>query len=46
MPDLRAKLAAQGIEISASTPQELQAELLHEIDKWAKVIKDAHIEPQ
>jgi tripartite-type tricarboxylate transporter receptor subunit TctC len=46
MPDLRAKLAAQGIEISASTPQELQAELLHEIDKWAKVIKDANIEPQ
>jgi tripartite-type tricarboxylate transporter receptor subunit TctC len=46
MPDLRTKLAAQGIEISASTPQELQAELLHEIDKWAKVIKDAHIEPQ
>jgi tripartite-type tricarboxylate transporter receptor subunit TctC len=46
MPDLRAKLAAQGIEISGSTPEALQAELAEEIGKWAKVIKDANIEPQ
>jgi tripartite-type tricarboxylate transporter receptor subunit TctC len=46
MPDLRTKLAAQGIEISGSTPEAMQAELAEEIAKWAKVIKDANIEPQ
>ena len=42
-PDLRAKLTAQGIEISGSTPQALQAELADEVAKWAKVIRDANI---
>jgi tripartite-type tricarboxylate transporter receptor subunit TctC len=46
MPELRTKLAAQGIEVSGSTPEALQAELLHEIAKWAKVIKDASITPE
>jgi tripartite-type tricarboxylate transporter receptor subunit TctC len=46
LPDLRAKLAAQGIEISGSTPEAMQAELAEEIVKWAKVIKDANIKPE
>jgi tripartite-type tricarboxylate transporter receptor subunit TctC len=46
MPDLRAKLAAQGIEISGSSPEAMQAELAEEIVKWAKVIKDANIKPE
>jgi tripartite-type tricarboxylate transporter receptor subunit TctC len=41
--DLRAKLAAQGIEVSASTPEALQAELAQEIAKWARVIREANI---
>jgi tripartite-type tricarboxylate transporter receptor subunit TctC len=45
-PELRGKLAAQGIEISASTPEAMQAELAEEIAKWAKVIKDANIKPE
>jgi tripartite-type tricarboxylate transporter receptor subunit TctC len=44
--DLRAKLAAAGIEVSGSTPEALQAELLDEIAKWAKVIRDANIKPE
>jgi tripartite-type tricarboxylate transporter receptor subunit TctC len=46
MPDLRAKLAAQGIEISASTPEAMRAELAEEIAKWTKVIQDAGIKPE
>lgn len=45
-PDVRAKLAAQGIEISGSTPEALQAEVLDEVAKWAKVIRDAKIKPE
>jgi tripartite-type tricarboxylate transporter receptor subunit TctC len=44
--ELRGKLAEQGIEISASAPEAMQAELAEEIAKWAKVIKDANIELQ
>jgi tripartite-type tricarboxylate transporter receptor subunit TctC len=46
MDDFRAKLAAQGIEITGGTPEALQAELLDEIAKWAKVIRVAGIQPQ
>lgn len=45
-PDVRAKLAAQGIEISGSTAEALQAEVLDEVAKWAKVIRDAKIKPE
>ncbi|MGQ0511231.1 MAG: Bug family tripartite tricarboxylate transporter substrate binding protein [Betaproteobacteria bacterium] len=43
MPDLRAKLLAQGIEVSGSTPEALKDELLEEIAKWAKVIQQGNI---
>jgi tripartite-type tricarboxylate transporter receptor subunit TctC len=45
-PDVRAKLAAQGIEISGSTPEALHAELLSELDKWIKVIRAANIKQE
>ena len=43
MPDLRDKLAAQGIEIVGGTPESVQAELLEEIAKWGRVIAEAKI---
>jgi tripartite-type tricarboxylate transporter receptor subunit TctC len=46
MADFRAKLAAQGTEVSGSTPEALQAELADELAKWAKVIKAAGIKPE
>jgi tripartite-type tricarboxylate transporter receptor subunit TctC len=46
MPDLRAKLAAQGIEAVGGTPESLQAELQDEIVKWGRVIADAKIKPE
>ena len=44
--DLRAKLAAQGIEVTGSTPEGLRKELLDEVAKWGKVIRDANIKPE
>jgi len=44
--DLRAKLTAQGIEVSGSTPEAMQAELADEIAKWGRVIRDANIKPE
>jgi tripartite-type tricarboxylate transporter receptor subunit TctC len=46
LADFRAKLAAQGIEISGSTPEAMQAELADEIAKWAQVIKAANVKPE
>ena len=42
-PDLKARLAALGIEVSGSTPDALRAEVLAEFDKWAKVLKEGNI---
>jgi tripartite-type tricarboxylate transporter receptor subunit TctC len=44
--DLRAKLAAAGIEVSGSTPEALAAELAEEFVKWAKVIREAGVKPE
>ena len=46
MPDLRAKLAASGIEVVGGTPESLGAELADEYAKWAKVIRDGNIKPE
>ena len=46
MPDLRAKLAAQGIEIVGGTPESVQAELLDEIAKWGRVIAEAKVKTE
>ena len=46
LPDLRAKLGVIGIEITGSTPEALQAEVINEVAKWTKVIKDANIKPE
>ncbi len=44
--DVRAKLGAQGIEVSGSTPEALYKELLEELAKWSEVIKTANIKPE
>jgi len=45
-PDLRAKMAETGFELESSTPEELHAFTLAEIDKWAALVKEAKIEAQ
>jgi tripartite-type tricarboxylate transporter receptor subunit TctC len=46
LPDLRARLAAQGIEAIGGTPESLQAELADEFAKWGRVIAEAKIKPE
>jgi tripartite-type tricarboxylate transporter receptor subunit TctC len=43
LPDLRAKLAALGLEGTGSSPDEFTGVIKSEIPKWAKVIKEAGI---
>ncbi|MBI3714677.1 MAG: tripartite tricarboxylate transporter substrate binding protein [Betaproteobacteria bacterium] len=44
MPDIRERLDALGVEPVGNTPEEFSVFQKAEITKWAKVIKDAHIE--
>jgi tripartite-type tricarboxylate transporter receptor subunit TctC len=46
LDDLRAKLAAQGIEVTGGTPESLRAELAEEVVKWGRVIAQANIKPE
>src|SRR5258706_4467946 len=46
LPDLRAKLGVIGIEITGSKPKAFQAQVVNEVAKWTKVIKDANIKPE
>lgn len=40
-PDMKERLAAQGVDGIASTPEELTQFLREELDKWAQVVKAA-----
>ena len=44
--DVASKLLAAGIEPVASSPDELKAFVMSETEKWAKIVKDAKIEPE
>jgi tripartite-type tricarboxylate transporter receptor subunit TctC len=45
-PSIREKLVKQGIEPGGSTPQDLRLQVENEVNRWAKVIKDADIKPE
>ena len=44
-PDVVARFGAQGAVIVGNTPEEFGAYLRSELDKWARVIRDAGIKP-
>jgi tripartite-type tricarboxylate transporter receptor subunit TctC len=46
MPDVKARLADLGADAVGSTPEQFAAHIKAEIAKWAKVIRDAHVELQ
>jgi tripartite-type tricarboxylate transporter receptor subunit TctC len=46
LPDVRAKLADQGLEPIGNSPDELAAVIRSETATWAKVVKDANIQPE
>jgi tripartite-type tricarboxylate transporter receptor subunit TctC len=45
-PDLRQRLQDLGVDVRASSPEELRAHLVSDIAKWKTVIERAHIEKQ
>jgi tripartite-type tricarboxylate transporter receptor subunit TctC len=46
LPDVEARLATLGFVPSASTSEEFEAQLRHEMEKWGKVIRAANIKAQ
>ena len=44
--DVASKLLTAGIEPAASSPEELRSFIVSETAKWAKIVKDAKIEPE
>jgi tripartite-type tricarboxylate transporter receptor subunit TctC len=44
--DAREKMAAQGLFVVASSPEEFSGLLKKEIPRWAKVVKDSGVKPQ
>jgi tripartite-type tricarboxylate transporter receptor subunit TctC len=46
MPDVKAKMEALGLEHQANTPDQFSAFGRRELEKWAKVVKDANVKPE
>lgn len=44
-PDVKERFAAQGLEITGTTPEQFSAFLNAEIKRWAKVVKEANVKP-
>jgi tripartite-type tricarboxylate transporter receptor subunit TctC len=44
-PEAKARLAGQGLDLIGSTPEEFDALIRAEIEKWAKVLKAAGVQP-
>ena len=43
MPEVKERVAAQGVQIVAGTPEQLSALLKSELVKWTKVVKKSGI---
>ncbi len=46
MADIKERFAKLGVVVAPGTPQDFDAVIRRDVDKWAKVIKGAGIEPQ
>ena len=46
LPDVKERFATLGFEIIANTPDQFAAQIKTEIDKWAKVIREAKIKTE
>jgi tripartite-type tricarboxylate transporter receptor subunit TctC len=46
MPEVKDKLLSQGNELGGGTPEQFAALIKSETAKWAKVVKDAKIDPE
>ena len=45
-PEVRTKMLEQGNEIAGGTPEQFAALIKAEAPRWAKVVKDAKIDPE
>jgi tripartite-type tricarboxylate transporter receptor subunit TctC len=46
LPDVQRRLDQLGFQVVANAPDEFAAQIKTEMEKWAKVIRDANIKPQ
>jgi tripartite-type tricarboxylate transporter receptor subunit TctC len=46
LPDVRERLAKEAFELPYETPDEFAAIIRGEVEKWAKVVKEANLRPQ
>ncbi len=46
LPEVKAKLIAQGVEAKTSTPEQFAAMMKSDTTKWHKIVKDAGIKPE
>jgi len=46
LPDVRDRLASQGVDPQRTTPEEFAQLLATDVERWAKVIQRAGIQPE
>jgi tripartite-type tricarboxylate transporter receptor subunit TctC len=46
MPDVKERLTKVGVQIQGGTPERFAEVIKREVDKWAKVVKEAGIQPE
>jgi len=46
MPDVRAALSQQGMEVTTSSPEELHSRMAQDARRWSQVVEDAHIKAE
>ena len=46
LPDVQERMTRTGVEPVGGTPAEFGAYIAREIDKWAKVVKDANLDTE
>jgi tripartite-type tricarboxylate transporter receptor subunit TctC len=46
MDDVKEKLTKVGVQIQGGTPEHFGKVIQHEVDKWAKLVKEAGIQPE
>ena len=46
VPEVKEKMAGQGLFVVASTPEQFADLVKNEIPRWAKVVKDSGVKPQ
>ena len=46
LPDVRERLPTLGFEPIGSTPEEFEAQIKAEIEKWARIVRDANVKTE